>query len=87
MPQENDEKRPVEGQRPQPEIGARLKQKFLRPLEFNLFILEQGTKEEDLKGQSRDDPSCGRRTVNLIGFDPGKRFLLTADRGDMEGNR
>ena len=85
--QKNNQQGPMEGHRPQPEISARLEQKLLRLLELDLVVLEQGTEQKDVNGQSRYDASCGIRAVNIVGFDPGERFLLTTDRGDMERDR
>ena len=58
----------------------------MRLLELNLFILEQGTEKKDFESQSFHHTSCGIRAVNIIGFDPGERFLLARDRRDVKGN-
>jgi hypothetical protein len=50
MSQKNDEKRPMKGHGPQPEIGTGLKQEFLRLLEFGFLILEKGAEKKDFKG-------------------------------------
>jgi hypothetical protein len=72
MSQKNDEKRPMKGYGPQPEIGTGLKQQFLRLLEFRFLILEKGAEKKDFKGQSCYHTSCGGRTVNRVSLDPRK---------------
>jgi hypothetical protein len=87
MPQENHEKGPMKSHSPQPEKGARSEEKSVRCLKLDLFVFEQGTEKKDLKDQSLHHTSRGRGTINMTGFDPGERFLLSADRRDVERNR
>ena len=71
----------------QPEKGAGPEEKLVRRLQLHLFVLEQGPKKQDVKGQPLHHTTCGIRTVKVVSFNPGKRFLLSADRWDMERNR
>jgi hypothetical protein len=84
MSQENHEKRPVESHGSQPEKGTGSKKNPLGCLKLYPFVLEQGAKEQDFKSQPLHHPSRGKGAVNAIGFNPGKRFLLSGNRWDVE---
>jgi hypothetical protein len=87
MPHPNHKKGPVKSHGPQPEKGAGPEKEFVGRLKLDLFILQQGAKEKDFKSQSLHHTSWCERAVNVIRFYPGKRFLLSRDRRNMEWNR
>jgi len=87
MPDKNYQQRPVKYQSAQPEKPVTSEDKFPGSFKLSLFISEERAEKQDLKGHPDDYPEGIMRTLKIVGLEPGKSLLLSADRGNVKGDR